>query len=99
MTAVCHLLQALGDRGPDAANGIRTTAVQSPALARYVVIALSLLLFVGLRDPVGTGVALTALTPVAIFFTMRTPATGWIATKVYFAVVWLYLLGNVGAAG
>src|SRR5437660_173092 len=45
MTAVCHLFQALGDRGPDRANGIRTTAVQSPALTRYVIIALSLLLF------------------------------------------------------
>jgi 4-hydroxybenzoate polyprenyltransferase len=99
MTAVCHLFQALGDRGPDAANGIHTTAVQSATLPRYVIVALALLLFVSLRDAVGMGVALTAFTPVAIFFTMRTPASGWIATKVYFAFIWLYLLGNVGAAG
>ncbi|HLY37285.1 MAG TPA: UbiA family prenyltransferase [Candidatus Binatia bacterium] len=99
MTAVCHLFQALGDRGPDTANGIRTTAVESSALTRYVVIVLSLLLFVSLRDAVGMGIALTAFTPLAIFFVTRTPATGWIATKVYFAFIWLYLLGNVGAAG
>src|SRR5690348_7659700 len=88
MTAVCHLFQALGDRGPDAANGIQTTAVQSATLPRYVIVALSLLLFVSLRDAVGTSVALTAFTPIAIFFTMRTPASGWIATKIYFAFVW-----------
>src|SRR5438105_7551346 len=99
MTAVCHLFQALGDRGPDAANGIRTTAVRSPALARDAVIVLSLLLFLGVRETVGTGVALTAFTPVAIFFTMRTPAGAWIVTKIYFAFIWLYLLGTVGAAG
>ena len=99
MTAVCHLFQALGDRGPDAANGIRTTAVQSAALTRHVIVALSLLLFLSVRGAVGTGIALTAFTPVAIFFTMRTPARGWIATKIYFAFMWLYLLGNVGAAG
>src|SRR5207244_9763596 len=48
MTAVCHLFQALDDRVPDAASGIRTTAVRSPALARNVLIVLSVLVSITL---------------------------------------------------
>jgi 4-hydroxybenzoate polyprenyltransferase len=99
MTAVCHLFQALDDRVPDAANGIRTTAVRSPALSRNVLTAVSLLLFIALRAPFGTVVALTAFTPLVIFFLVSKPATGWLLTKAYFAVMWLSLLGVAGATG
>lgn len=98
MTAVCHLFQALDDRAPDAANGIETTAVCSAALSRNVLIVLSVLLFVALRGPLGAAGALTAFTPLAIFFVVGNPGTGWLLTKAYFAVVWLYLLGMPGAA-
>jgi 4-hydroxybenzoate polyprenyltransferase len=99
MTAVCHLFQALDDRAPDAANGIVTTAVRSPALSRDVLIALSGLLFVALYAHVGMALAATAFTPLAFFFTARTPRTAWLLTKAYFAVMWLYMLGVTGAAG
>ena len=99
MTAICHLFQAVDDRGPDAENGIRTTAVRSPALARNVLLALVLLLSVVLRGPLGMAGALTAFTPLALFFAVRDPGTGWVLTKVYFGVMWLYLLGLSGAAG
>lgn len=97
MTAVCHLFQALGDRVPDAANGIRTTAVESAALTRNVVISLSVLLFVVLRAPLGTAGALTAATPLVIFFTVKAPGAAWVLTKVYFGFVWLHLIGIPGA--
>ena len=99
MTAVCHLFQTLDDRVPDAANGIRTTAVRSPVLARNVLIVLSLLLSLSLRAPLGAAAALTAFTPLALFFAVRSSGTAWLLTKAYFGVVWLYLLGFSGAAG
>ena len=99
MTAVCHLFQTLDDRVPDAANGIRTTAVRSPILAGNVLIVLSLLVFLTLRAPLGAAGALTAFTPLALFFAVRNPGTAWLLTKAYFGVVWLYLLGISGAAG
>ena len=98
MTAVCHLFQALDDRDPDAANGIVTTAVRSAALSRNVIVALSALLFATLYAHVGPVFAATAFTPLAFFFTARSARMGWLLTKVYFAVMWLYFLGVTGAA-
>ena len=97
MTGICHLFQALDDRGPDAANGITTTAVRSSALSRNVLIVLSALLFVALHGALGA-LALTAFTPLALFFLVGDPGRGWLLTKAYFAVMWLYYLGVTGAA-
>jgi 4-hydroxybenzoate polyprenyltransferase len=97
MTGICHLFQALDDRAPDAANGITTTAVRSSALSRNVLIVLSTLLFVTLHAALGV-LALTAFTPLALFFLIASPGTGWLLTKAYFAVIWLYYLGITGAA-
>lgn len=98
MTAVCHLFQALGDRVSDAAAGITTTAVRSRVLSRNVLLALCSLLFLALRGPLGIA-ALTSFTPLALFFAMANPRSGWLLTKVYFGVMWLCLLGVSGAAG
>jgi 4-hydroxybenzoate polyprenyltransferase len=99
MTAVCHLYQALDDRDADAENAIVTTAVRSAGLSRNVLAALSVLLFVALRGPLGDLWAASALTPLAVFFVAPSAHTGWLLTKVYFGIVWLYLLGVAGAAG
>lgn len=99
MTAICHLFQALDDRAPDAANGIQTTAVRSPALSRNVLVVLSLLLGLSLYGPLGPVGSVTAVAPVAIFFAVRDAGTGWLLTKAYFAVVWLAVLGSAGVAG
>lgn len=99
MTAVCHLYQALDDRASDAANGITTTAVRSEALSRNVLFVLSVLVFAVLRPALGAGWALTAFTPLGLFFVAGNPRTGWLLTKVYFGVVWLYLLGIASATG
>lgn len=99
MTAVCHLYQALDDRLADAANAITTTAVRSPGLSTAVLVALSILLFGVLRLPLGNAGALSAFTPLAIYFISGSARTGWLLTKLYFGVVWLYLLGVAGAAG
>jgi len=99
MTGVCHLFQALDDRGPDAANGITTTAVRSTTLSRNVLIALSVLCVVVLWAPLGAFGALTAFTPLAIFFLVRDAGTGWLLTKGYFGLMWLALLWTTGAAG
>ncbi len=96
MTGICHLFQALDDRVPDAANGIETTAVRSATLSRNVLVVLTALLFLVLAAPLGVPVALTALTPLAIFALVADAGTGWLLTKAYFAVVWLYLLGTTG---
>jgi 4-hydroxybenzoate polyprenyltransferase len=86
MTAVCHLFQALDDRGPDAANGSN------------VLVVLCFLLFVALRAPLGTVGALTAFAPL-VFFLVARPRVGWLLSKAYFGVMWLYVLGVAGAAG
>jgi len=99
MTSVCHLYQALDDRVADAANGITTTAVQSRVLSRNVLCALTLLLFAVLRVPFGDAWALTAFTPLVLFFTADNPRTGWLLTKVYFGVAWIHLLGIDRATG
>ncbi len=99
MTAVCHLYQALDDRDPDAANGIVTTAVRSTRLSAGVLAVLVVLLGMALRAPLGGAAALTALTPLVLFFVCRTARTGWLLTKAYFGIVWLAVLGLARAAG
>jgi 4-hydroxybenzoate polyprenyltransferase len=98
MTAVCHVYQTLDDRVSDAANGIMTTAVRSASLSRNVLIALSVLLWASLYEPLGAW-ALTAFTPLALFFLTGRPVAGWVLSKVYFAAVWLCLLGLPYATG
>ena len=99
MTGVCHLFQALGDRAPDAANGIETTAVRSATLSRNVLIGLSFVLLATLVGPLGLIGAASAFVPLAIFFAVPDAGAGWLLTKGYFAVVWLAVLGAGGAAG
>jgi 4-hydroxybenzoate polyprenyltransferase len=99
MTAVCHLYQALDDRVADAANAIVTTAVRSRALSRTVLLVLCGLLFVVLRAPLGTAWALTAFAPLGLFHACRHPRAGWLLTKLYFGIVWLYVLEIGRAAG
>jgi 4-hydroxybenzoate polyprenyltransferase len=99
MTAVCHLYQALDDRVADAANAIVTTAVRSRTLARNVLVVLCACLFVTLRAPLGAAWALTAFAPLALFRACRDPRAGWLLTKLYFGIVWLYVLEMSRAAG
>jgi 4-hydroxybenzoate polyprenyltransferase len=99
MTAVCHLYQALDDRAADAANAIVTTAVRSVTLSRDVLVVLCALLFVVLRVPLGSVWALTAFVPLGLFWACRDPRAGWLLTKLYFGIVWLYVLGLARAAG
>jgi len=99
MTGICHLFQALGDRAPDAANGIETTAVRSAVLSRNVLIALTVVLAATLAGPLGVVGAASALVPLVVFFVVRDASVGWLLTKGYFAVVWLAVLGYGGAAG
>lgn len=99
MTGICHLFQALDDREPDAENGIETTAVRSAALSRNVLVALTACLFASLYGSLGVVGALTAFVPLAIFFVIADAGIGWLLTKAYFAVVWLWFLGASGAAG
>jgi 4-hydroxybenzoate polyprenyltransferase len=99
MTGVCHLFQALDDRAPDAENGIQTTAVRSAVLSRNVLVALSLLLVGILWSSVGVVAAATGVVPLLIFFVVADAGVGWLLTKAYFAVVWLWFLGASGAAG
>lgn len=91
MTAVCHLYQTIGDRAPDAANEIMTTAVRSSALATGVLLVLSILLLAILRGPIGGPSAATAFVPFGLLFIVA-PHTGWLLSKVYFAAVWLHVL-------
>src|SRR5262249_53676763 len=99
MTGICHLFQALDDRAPDAANGIETTAVRSATLSRNVLVALTGLLAATLAVSLGAVGAASALVPLAIFFAVADAGVGWLLTKAYFAVVWLWILGSSGAAG
>lgn len=99
MTGVCHLFQALDDRAPDAENGIQTTAVRSAVLSRNVLVALSLLLVGILWTSIGAAAAVTGIVPLLIFFVVADAGVGWLLTKAYFAVVWLWFLGASGAAG
>jgi len=98
MTAICHMYQALGDRAADAANGVVTTAVRSTMLSTVVLFGLSFLFFMVSRDQLGGPVALTAFAP-ALFHLVVEPHTGWLLSKVYFGIVWLYALGFFHAIG
>ena len=97
MTGICHLFQVLDDREADAANGIVTTAVCSAALSRNVLTVFSALLFLALRSPLGVVGATTAFTPLVMFFAVGSASHAWLLTKVYFAVMWLYVLRASGA--
>lgn len=98
MTAICHLYQTLGDRVSDAANGIVTTAVRSPMLSKSVLFVLSLLVFLAVRAPLGGLLGLTAFAPFLLSLALEAH-TGWLLSKVYFGIVWLYILGFFHAAG
>ncbi|MCW5892005.1 MAG: UbiA family prenyltransferase [bacterium] len=93
MTAVCHLYQALDDRAADAASAITTTAVRSRALSVLVLGVLVALLGVALRPALGLPGAVSAATPLAVHLLVPSARIGWLATKAYFGVVWLCLLG------
>ena len=67
-------------------------------LAGTVLTLLCLALFVALRAPLGPVAALSALTPLLLFLTVRRPGTAWVLTKIYFGVMWLCVLGFPGAA-
>jgi 4-hydroxybenzoate polyprenyltransferase len=97
MTAVCHLYQALGDRAADAENRITTTAVFSSSASAAVLLVLSAMIGLMLRNPLGELLAVTALIPFALFFLLRNPHVAWILTKVYYGVVWLAVLGQTRA--
>jgi 4-hydroxybenzoate polyprenyltransferase len=99
MTAVCHLYQALDDRVADAANAITTTAVRSPALSRNVLAVLSASLAAALAPALSPLWALSAFTPLAIYFACDRAHVGWLLTKAYFGVMWLAVLGGTYAAG
>jgi 4-hydroxybenzoate polyprenyltransferase len=99
MTAVCHLYQALDDRVADAANAIVTTAVRSPTLSRNVLVVLCGCLFVTLRAPLGSAWALSVFAPLVLFHACRDPRVGWLLTKLYFGIVWIYVLEIGRAAG
>jgi 4-hydroxybenzoate polyprenyltransferase len=92
MTAICHLYQTIDDRDSDAASGIVTTAVRSVTLSTTVMFALSLLLFFTVRAHLGDIIGLTAFAP-SVFLAMFDAHAGWLLSKVYFGVVWLYILG------
>src|SRR5262249_23964589 len=77
MTAICHVFQVVDDREPDAANGIRTTAVRSAGLSRAVMIALTVVLVAAVLRPLGPLGACTALTPLAVFLLVRDAGVGW----------------------
>lgn len=98
MTAICHMYQALGDRAADAANGVITTAVRSTMLSTVILFGLSFLFFMVSRDQLGGVLALTAFAP-ALFCLVVEPHTGWLLSKVYFGLVWLYVLGFFHAVG
>jgi len=99
MTAVCHLYQALDDRVTDAANAITTTAVRSATLSRNVLVALSACLAIALAPALGGLWALSAFTPLAIYFACDRAHVGWLLTKGYFGVMWLAVLGSIHAIG
>lgn len=99
MTGICHLFQALDDRTPDAANGIETTAVRSVTLSRNVLVLLTVLLAATLAGPLGWIGAASAVMPLVIFFVVADAGVGWLLTKAYFAVAWLWILGSSGATG
>jgi 4-hydroxybenzoate polyprenyltransferase len=99
MTAICHLYQALGDRTADAESRITTTAVFSQRLSGIMFFLLSAMVFVMLRGPFGTLVALSAFTPLALWLSFRSTQVGWMLTKLYFGVVWLALLEYTRAVG
>jgi 4-hydroxybenzoate polyprenyltransferase len=99
MTAICHLFQALGDATTDAANRITTTAVFSRPVSALVLVALSGAIFEMLQAPLGTPLALSAFVPVGFFYLFTRSHWAWLATKAYFAVMWVIVLGQVYAAG
>ena len=99
MTAICHLFQALGDATTDAANRITTTAVFSRPISALVLIVLSAAIVAMLQAPLGTPLALTAFVPVGFFFFFSRSHWAWLATKGYFAMMWLVVLGQMYAAG
>ena len=92
MTAVCHLFQALGDRSSDAQNRITTTAVFSSNASAAVLFVLCAMVAVMLRGPLGSVLALSAFTPLALYFLLRNTHVGWMLTKVYYGMVWLLVL-------
>jgi hypothetical protein len=93
MTSICHVFQILRDREADDMNQIHTSAVASRWLpfAQLGVgcAAMAAVLWAGL----GPLAAATAFAPLLLRLTLASNQTAWLASKAYYGIVWLLMLG------
>jgi 4-hydroxybenzoate polyprenyltransferase len=93
MTSICHVFQILRDRDADDANQIQTSAVASRwlpfAQLGVCCAAMAAVLWASL-GPLG---AASAFVPLLLRLSPASNQTAWLASKAYYGIVWLLVLG------
>jgi 4-hydroxybenzoate polyprenyltransferase len=92
MTGICHVFQTLIDRRSDESNGLRTTAVDSPAMAQALLWLLCILLAGALHQFLGSAWAVTAIAPAVFGRFLKDRWLAWMASKTYFAAALLAVI-------
>ena len=98
MTSICHIFQILRDRDADDANQIHTSAVASrwlPFAQLGVCCAAMAAVLWSTLGPLG---ALSAFAPLLLRLTLASNQSAWLASKAYYGIVWLLVLGAVYAS-
>lgn len=92
MTGITHIFQITRDRGVDAVNGIRTSAVAGLWLPPTQLAIASAVMGVCLGIHLGPWVGASAAVPFLLYVFLASNQTGWLLAKAYYGLVWIVLL-------
>jgi hypothetical protein len=95
MTSICHVFQILRDRDADDTNRIQTSAVASRWLPYAQLGVCCAAMAAVLWSTLGPLAALSAFAPLLLRVLLESNQTAWLASKAYYAVVWLLVLRSL----
>lgn len=94
MTAVMHAHQVLRDREIDRINAVGTSAVTRRWLPSLQIALACVAMVVLVSHHRGPWLGASAVIPFVLHATLRSNQVAWFASRAYFAVIWLVLLGD-----
>jgi hypothetical protein len=93
MTSICHIFQILRDRDADDTNHIQTSAVASRWLPFAQLGLACAAMAAVLWTSLGPLAAASAFAPLLLRLALASNQTAWLASKAYYGIVWLLILG------
>ena len=94
MTSISHIFQIWEDRAVDCVNNTKTTIVFSPNMFILLFFICCGINFYVLSLNYTFLLSSTAFLPLIIHLFFPSPQKGWILSKIYFSVIWIFWLVN-----